>query len=267
VIVDTCQRWTLGREHRRPAGELIKTSAYDVEPIASAAVARAFVKLHHYAGSASSTAHRFGLYCRGELVGAALFGPPASMNAHRAVFPTLTIDEAVTLGRLVLLDEVAGNGESWFVARCFALLRERDIVAVETCADPQPRTTAAGKPVHRGHYGCVYQSLNARYVGKTNASTLRLFPDGTCYSNRTSGKLAQGDVGRAYAARQLERWGADPLRDGEDALAWLRLWRGRLTRAMRHKGNHRYVWALDRRRRREVLRAPALAYPKIARAT
>jgi hypothetical protein len=45
------------------------------------------------------------------------------MNAHCAVFPMLSIDQAATLGRIVLLDEVPGNGETWFVARCFELLR------------------------------------------------------------------------------------------------------------------------------------------------
>jgi hypothetical protein len=108
MIVEHAQRWTERRASRRPAGELIRTAAYDVAAIESAAVARAFVVRHHYSASASSTAHRYGLYCRGDLVGVALFGPPASMAAHRAVFPTLTIREAVTFGRLVLLDSVPG---------------------------------------------------------------------------------------------------------------------------------------------------------------
>lgn len=263
MIVEHVQRWTERRASRRPVGELIRTAAYDAAAIESAAVARAFVMRHHYSASASSTAHRYGLYCRGDLVGVALFGPPASMAAHHAVFPTLTIREAVTLGRFVLLDSVPGNGESWFIARCFELLRAAGIVAVESCADPEPRTTASGDVVHRGHLGCIYQATNGYYVGRTNPCTLRLLPDGTCYSNRTSGKLAQGDVGRRYAAAQLERWGADPLRDGEDALAWLRRWRGQLTRPMRHRGNHRYLWCLDRRRRRVVLTAPERPYPKL----
>lgn len=263
MIVSHVQRWTERRASRRPAGELIRPSAYDVAPIASAAVARAFVARHHYSASASSTAHRYGLYCRGDLVGVALLGPPASMAAHRAVFPTLTIREAVTLGRFVLLDCVPGNGESWFVARCFELLRAAGIVAVESCADPEPRIAASGKVVLRGHAGTIYQATNGHYIGRTNPSTLRLLPDGTCYSNRTSGKLAQGDIGRRYAAAQLERWGADPLRDGEDALAWLRRWRGQLTRPMRHRGNHRYLWCLDSRRRRAVLSAPRQPYPKL----
>ncbi len=262
MIVDFVQRWTERRESRRPAGETIRTSDYDVAPIASAAEARAFIELHHYAGRASSTAHRFGLYRRADLVGVALFGPPASMNAHRAVWPTLAIGHAVTLGRLVLIDDVPGNGESFFVARCFEALRARGVVAVESCADPQPRTTLSGKAVHRGHLGIVYQATNGRYVGRTNPATLRLLPDGTCYSNRTAGKLVRGEQGRRYAAAELERWGADPLQPGEDALAWLRLWRARLTRPMRHRGNHRYIWCLDRRRRRDVLTAAALPYPK-----
>jgi hypothetical protein len=263
MIVSHVQRWTERRASRRPAGELIRSSEYDVGAIASATVARAFVVRHHYAASASSTAHRFGLYHRGDLVGVALFGPPPSMAAHRAVFPTLSIREAVTLGRIVLVDAVPGNGESFFIARCFAALRTRGVVAVESCADPEPRTTALGEVVHRGHVGTIYGATNGHYVGRTNPCTLRVLPNGTCYSNRSAGKLAQGDVGRRYAAAQLERWGAEPLRDDEDALAWLRRWRGRLTRPLRHRGNHRYLWCLDRRRRREVLAAPALPYPKL----
>jgi hypothetical protein len=265
VIVDTCQRWTERRESRRPSGELIRPSAYDVEPIAVASEAASFVTRHHYAATSSSTAHRFGLYLRGELSGVALFGPPASTNAHRAVFPGLTFREAVTLGRLVLIDAVPGNGESWFVARCFELLRARGVVAVESCSDPWPRTSSSGAVVFRGHLGIVYQATNGRYVGRTNDSTIRLLPDGTVLSNRAAGKLVRGERGRGHAVAQLEAWGADPLRDGEDGLAWLRRWRERLTRSMRHRGNHRYLWCLDRRRRREVLTAPRFAYPKLDR--
>ncbi len=185
------------------------------------------------------------------------------MNAHRAVFPTLSTKEAVTLGRLVLLDSVPGNGESFFVARCFDLLRAAGVVAVESCADPEPRATLDGTRVHRGHVGCVYQATNGRYIGKTNPATLRLLPDGTCYSNRTSGKVVRAERGRAYAGAELVDWGAEPLREGEDPVVWVRHWRPLLTRAHRHHGNHRYIWALDKRRRAEVLTADALPYPKL----
>jgi hypothetical protein len=279
MIIDTCQRYTERRESRRPAGEPIVTSEYEVAPIESDAVARRFVSQHHYAGYASPTSHRFGLYHRGELVGVALFGPPASMAAHRKVWPTLTTKEAVTLGRLVLLDSVPGNGESWFVSRCFDLLatpklyrpldRHGDprapIVGIESCADPWPRHNASGEVVFRGHLGIVYQSTNGRYVGRTNDNTMRLFPDGTVLSNRAAGKLVRGERGNGHPVAQLEAWGADKLCTGDDAVAWMRCWRDRLTTTMRHRGNHRYLWCLNRRRRREVLTAPAVEYPKFWR--
>lgn len=276
MITDTCQRWTLGREHRRPAGEVIRPSEYEVGPIGPLE-AKAFVEAHHYSGSCTPTAHPFGLHRRGELAGVAVFGPLPSMNAHRLVFPTLTVDQAVTLGRFVLTDEVPGNGESYFGARCFELLAtpkiyrpidpdglpRAPVIAIESCSDPEPRMTADGRRVHRGHVGTIYQALNGRHIGKTNPASLRLLPDGTVLSNKSQGKLVRGERGRSTAIAQLERWGADPYRDDEDPRAWLRRWRPILTRGMRHRGNFRYLWCLDRRRRREVMTSPALPYPKL----
>ncbi len=264
MITDTCQRWTERQESRRPAGETITTSHYEVVSLKHApSVAREFVERHHYAGTCSSLQHVFGLYFHGELVGVAAFGPPPSMNAHRKVFPTLDTKEAVTLGRFVLLDSVPSNGESWFIAQCFDLLRKEGVVAVESCSDPEPRAGLNGQIVHRGHVGTIYQAVNASYIGKTNPATLRLLPDGTVYSNRASGKVRSGDVGRAYSAELLVKWGADPLHPGEDVASWVERWRDTLTRPHRHHGNHRYLWCLDRRRRREVLRFEALPYPKL----
>lgn len=271
-----CQRWRGGRQARVPANGTIRTADYEVFPL-DAAEAKRFVSEHHYSGTCSSTAHPFGLGYRGAVVGTAVFGPPASMNAHRKIFPTLSTKEAVTLGRLVLLDEVPGNGESWFVSRCFELLGapklyrplnkdgtpRSPIVAVESCADPVPRETRSGETIFRGHLGIVYQALNARYVGRTLPDTLRLLPDGTVFSKRASGKVGRGEQGRAYAAQQLEAWGADPLKLDEDPKEWLARWKALLTRPMRHSGNHRYLWSLSKRRRREVLgRFDAKPYPK-----
>ncbi len=262
MIVDFCQRWTDGRGSRRPPGEPINPREYDVA-IGDPRRSVRFVRQHHYLGTASAPAHPLELYRRGTLVGVALFGPPASMNAHRAVFPTLAPAEAVNLGRFVLLDEVPGNGESWFIARCFDLLLSRGVLAVESCADPEPRTTKHGELVFGGHVGTIYQATNGHYVGKTNPSTRHLLIDGTTFSNRAGGKIRNAERGRRYAARQLVARGADPIEPGEDVREWLAYWLPRLTRTVRHYGNHRYLWCLDRRRRREVLRAPALAYPKL----
>jgi hypothetical protein len=264
VITDVVQRWEGGRERYRPAGEVINTAEFEVAR-GTDAEARAFVAEHHYAKTCGPTAHPFMLYRHGELVGVGAFGPPPSMAAHRAIFPTLAITQAVTLGRFVLRHEVAGNGESWFIARCFDMLRTAGVVAVESCADPVRRVALDGAVRHRGHVGTIYQATNGRYIGRTNAATLRMLPDGTCLSNRAQGKLVRGERGSDATARHLEALGADALGDrtGEAALEWLRYWRPRLTTSLRHPGNHRYVWCLDKRRRAEILKAPALAYPKI----
>jgi hypothetical protein len=251
VITDTCQRFTLGRESRRPAGELIQPSAYDVE-ILNPDLAESFVARHHYAQSCSSRSHTFALYQRGELAGCAVFGALASMNAHRFVFGDLGTKEAVTLGRFVLVESVPGNGESWFIARCFELLRRAGVVAVESCADPV-----------RGHCGIIYQSTNGRHVGRTNRATRYMLPDGSELSNRTSSKLTGGERGGGRAVEQLVAFGADALAPDQDVLSWLRYWRPKITRRFRHPGNYRYLWALSKRHRRSVLeRFASKPYPK-----
>ncbi len=251
MITETCQRYTLGRESRRPAGELIRASAFDaiaIDPV----TAEAFVRRHHYARSCSSRSHTFGLYQRGELAGVAVFGALPSMNAHRKVFGDLGTKAGVTLGRFVLVDSVPGNGESWFIARCFAMLRERGVVGVESCADPT-----------RGHIGTIYQATNGRYVGKTNAATRYVLPDGTELSNRAASKLTGGERGEGRAIAQLVSFGAAAPEPGECVVGWLRRWRPAITRTVRHHGNHRYLWCLDRRARQRVLAAPALPFPKL----
>lgn len=265
MIIDTVQRWTERRESRRPAGELIRPAAYDVVESVDEATPRGFVERNHYSGSWVAARFVFELHQRGELAGVAVFSVPASGAAHRAVWPMLAPAEAVDLGRFVLVDSVPGNGESWFIARCFELLAGR-VVGIASCADPVARETAAGTRVFPGHLGVIYQATNGRYCGRTRPATLRLLPDGRVLSNRAQGKLVRRERGWRRAAEELERFGAEPLREGEDAAAWLRRWRPLLTRPLRHPGNHRYLWCLDRRRRREVLAAPALPYPKFWRA-
>ncbi len=259
---DTTQRHEGGRVRYRPAGETIIKSEHDVEPIGPKE-AKAFVREHHYAKTCGSTSHCFAIYRRGELGGIAVFGALASMNAHRKVFPTLGTKEGVTLGRLVLTTLIPGMGETFFIARCFKLLARRGVIGVESCADPQPTVDQSGKPIRRGHVGGIYQGTGGDHIGKTNPKTLRVFPDGIVLSNRAMGKIVQEDTGEDYAEGQLVAYGAKPMDPGEDLQAWLDTWRERLTVPQRHYGNYRYLWALDDRRRAEVLRFPTFPYPKL----
>lgn len=265
MITDICQRFTERRESRRPAGETIRTAAYDVVEFPDDTTPRAFVERHHYSGSWVAARFRFGLYQSGELAGVAVFSVPASGAAHRARWPMLAPSEAVDLGRFVLVDSVPGNGESYFIGRCFALLRGR-VTGVASCADPVVRVTAGGGKIFPGHVGTIYQATNGRYNGRTNAATLRMLPDGRVLSNRAQGKLVRRERGWQRAMLELVRFGAEPLREDEDedATAWLRHWRSALTRPVRHTGNHLYTWVLNDKRRAELTPyGPLRPYPKL----
>lgn len=85
MIVESCQRWELGRAFKRPAGEVIRPRAegYEVVRSENPMIARRFVDEHHYSGTSSPPMHPYEIRRRGEFVGVALFGPAPSMNAHR----------------------------------------------------------------------------------------------------------------------------------------------------------------------------------------
>lgn len=255
VISPVAQRWRAGRASYRPAGEPIATRLHEVAAIPDDRTAKAFVVSHHYAASYPAARFRFGLYRAAELVGVAVFSVPA----NPVVLYRFGDVDATELGRFVLLDEVAANGESWFLARAFDLLRLEGIAGVVSFSDPVGRTTLDGRAVFPGHIGTIYQATNATYLGRSKAETRRLLPDGTIFHGRAAAKIRRRDVGWRYAAALLERHGAAPLGD-EDGATWLRRWVPRLTRPLRHSGNHRYAFALDRRLRKHM--GESLPYPK-----
>lgn len=263
-MIDTCQRWLLGRDSYRPAREVIDPRRFDVAEL-DEATAKAFVVAHHYSRRYPAARFRFGLYDRGELAGVAVFSRPFRAEVITNALPWLAdVDQGVELGRFVLLDQVAANGETWFLARCFELLRRR-VRGVVSFSDPTPRSALDGSQVFPGHVGTIYQASNATYLGTTDPATLRILPDGTAFSNLASGKIRRGLVGWRSAAAELERFGAEPIApDASDIerVRWLEHWRTELTRPLRHRGLHRYTFTLDRRAPSTY--GPARAYPKRA---
>ena len=252
------QRWLAGRSSYRPAGEVIKTSEYDVEEILSDTVAKAFILTHHYAGSYPAARFRYGLYRRGTLAGVAVFSHPCNDKVLTGTFPWQA-KESVELGRFVLLDEVPGNGETWFLARAFDRLRKTPVRGVVSFSDPVPRTSVTGDTTFRGHIGTIYQAFNGAYLGRGTARTLRILPDGTALSDRALQKIRSGEQGWRYSASILERFGADACPEDERT-QWLRTWLPQLTRSLRHPGNHKYAWIISRER----VMLDRLAYPKAA---
>lgn len=262
MIVDVVQRWRDRRGVYRPARETIITAHYEVAPIPERE-AKDFVCAHHYAHSMPAARWCFGLYWGGLIVGVAVFSHPVNDLVLTKFLPGAAI-ESVELGRLVLLDLVPANGESFFVARCFDLLRKENIIGVVSFADPVPRTTTAGSIVLVGHLGVAYQSLNGVYTGRGKARMLRLLPDGSVFSDRAAQKIRTNERGARYAATQLVAAGAPPIDldtiSEEQRRAWLRAATEAVTRPLRHGGNHRYVWGLDRKVKKYL--PASLAYPK-----
>jgi hypothetical protein len=247
-----CLRWEDRRSFLRRPAQVIDPREYDVAKL-DRNPAKAFVAQHHYQGTFSADRRRFGLYRRGALVGAAVFAHP-------------TQGEVPVLSRFVLLDEVPGNGETWFLARCFAeLAREpasEGFDVVDSFSDPTPRTTLDGRTVMPGHVGTIYQAFNGRHVGRSCARTLYLLPDGTVLNDRSLQKIRAREKTWRSAAAPLIAAGADPLRDGDDSTWWLNYWRPKLTRPMRHPGNLKYVWGVTDAGRAQVAKMPKLPYPK-----
>lgn len=254
------QRWTAGRaSYRRPA-EPIHTSDYDVAEILGDTEARDFVQTHHYSKTYPAARFRFGLYRRGELCGVAVYSHPCSNAVLTNVFNGPATG-AVELGRFVLLDCVPGNGETWFLARTFAALREKGIGGVVSFSDPLARLTEGGETIMPGHVGTIYQAHNGVYLGRGDGGILNLLPDGRVFSKRAAQKVRGGESGWKYAAGQLEAYGAKPVpTDPSERTQWLADSLKRLCRRVRHQGNHKYAWPLTQARRQEL--PASLPYPK-----
>jgi hypothetical protein len=263
VHTPSCQRWRSRRDQYRPAGEPIDPSRYEVAAIPDDVTAKRFVCEHHYSGSYPAARERFGLFRADELVGVAVFSVPVRPEVITSCLPG-DWHGGLELGRLVLLDDVEANGESWFVARCFEVLKRDGYTGVVSFSDPMPRTTADGRVVMPGHVGTVYQALNAVYVGQRKRDTMHLLPDGTVMAPRSLAKVRKRDRGWRHVEARLVVYGAEPLGDSEPR-AWLDEQLPRIgVRKVRHPGNHKYCWAFSRRARRHL--PPSQLYPKLGAA-
>ena len=112
------------------------------------------------------------------------------------------------LNRLVLLDEVPANAETWAQACAFRLAAARGVRGVVAHSDPEPRTrlTAHGPElIVPGHYGTIYQAKGMDYLGKTHPRRLTMLPDGSVlHSGVRAGSSTAARPGEA-AFQQADR--------------------------------------------------------------
>lgn len=257
MITDVCQRWRRRCARYRPAGEVVDVSRYEVALHPKHAPLKAFTEEHHYAGTWPATRFAVGLHDRGgELVGVAAFSVPV----RDAVLRPLPIGaDAVELGRLVLLDVVPGNAESFFVARCADILRREGLAGAVSFADPHPRTSVSGEVVKPGHLGVIYTALSAIYLGPARPHTLLLRPDGRSFSRRALAKIRRRERGWRYAVDQLVTAGAGEPWANLDA--WVEHALATVVRRVPHPGCLKYALPFDARTRRAL--PASKPYPKI----
>lgn len=277
------QRWRDGRSSFRPHDdEYIDTRHFEIHEITgkgSDSTCRRFVQRHHYSGSYVAARRRYGLtdLRTHELVGVAVYSVAGGQHVAGYSFPFLDRNEVVCLGRLVLLDYVKKDGESWFVTECQRrLYHDHGIKGVVSFSDPVPRRSeTTNELVMPGHVGVVYQACNALYTGRSKPETVRLYRDDCSdVAPRSLSKIrarARGSLdpvktdGWEAAVETLVAHGARHPRRGElrgtELLDWLGGALHETTTAFRHPGKHRYLFGLDRRVRRAIRRQHKLVDP------
>lgn len=144
----------------------------------SATVGRAFVIEHHYSHGIHNGPMTWGLFEDGELVGVIAFATPSSENVCASVFGSADRRSVTELHRLVLLDRMPRNTESWFIARALSALKQER---------PQYRAVLSFADATQGHVGTIYQASNAIYTGRSGRATFYLDADGRLRHPRQCG--------------------------------------------------------------------------------
>ena len=144
----------------------------------SAGRGKSFVKEHHYSKGIHNGPMCYGLFDDWDLVGVCAFATPSSENVCASVFGKDSKRSVTELHRLVLLDEVPKNSESWFIARALkSLKKDRPYYnAVLSFADST-----------QGHLGIIYQATNAIYTGVTSKAMFYLDETGRLRHPRQNG--------------------------------------------------------------------------------
>ena len=259
---DWCQRWR-HRQHswtHKSAGGF-NADDYTVEAIPEA-IAKDYIITNHYAASYSGINHRFGLFDRDQLVGVAGFGSPGSPTVLPSVFPELRpYKESCELNRLVLDDEVPGNAETWFIARCFEQLVIAGFKAVVSFSDPVPRTLN-GQTIFAGHIGTIYQAKGAVYTGKSKGRPKWLLPNGTVLDERNVSKVRNQERGHEGVERRLMALGATVPRAEQTGADWLDQALSDLgAEKFWHSGQHRYAFPLGSGREKAQVRIKGGPFP------
>lgn len=221
---------------------------YDVVKVKHAD-AEDFVTRNHYSGTYPAAKLRYGLVdlWNDRLVGVAVLGVPMRDEVITNPLPDLTRDTGAELSRLILLDEVPSNGESFLLGKVYRDAQKHGIRGVVAFSDPVPRPRIG----MGGHIGDLYRILEAAYCDRGTKRTLTMLPDDTVLTDRAKQKVRKGERGGDGVIRRLVRLGARLPETGQSGRDWLKQALAELEiRRFKHPGNHRFVFRLGSERQR-----------------
>lgn len=253
MITTRSQRWRLRRSIFVPNSTEIDPRDYTVAAI-EPKTARAFVQEHHYLRSFPASQFAAGLFRARTLVGACVFATPSNdavITTHTGLIDPRT---GTTLARLILLDDIPGNAETYFVARAKRLLRQEKphIEAFVSYADETV-----------GHIGQIYAALSGSYRGRTRFRQ-RHFIGNLQIAERSLSKITLEEPGGEGAARQLLAAGAHERHPSETPGQWIaRLRRDQQLVSRRSPGLHVYSFPLTLAARLAERDLPRKTYPKL----
>ena len=224
-----------GWEQRSRGGKTywIRRERFDPEGFFVAGVpyaeAKKFVKTQHYSRAWALSVVNIGLYKdrpgrKPKLCGVAVFGMGPGATTLNKYFYDL---RALELVRFVLVPEVKYYGETWFLRRAFAMLKQaswrgegiehyggaylgdRPLEGILAFSDPVPRTKLSGEEVMPGHVGHIYQAYGGLYSGRAGAHKDNiLLPDGTVIDKRSQGKVSRQEQGAEGVYERLVAGGS-----------------------------------------------------------
>ena len=152
-------------------------SNYWVSKIPSG-LGKEFVKQHHYSHGLHNGPMTYGMFDGFDLVGVCAFANPCSEAVCASVFGVEHKRSVTELHRLVLLDEVPKNSESWFIVRALKALKQDR---------PNYNAVLSFADATEGHYGTIYQATNAIYTGTSGTATFYLDETGRLRHPRQNG--------------------------------------------------------------------------------
>jgi hypothetical protein len=111
----------------------------------------------HYTGSLTKGRHCFGLFRKGALVGAAVYGQPSGRGVAASMWEGGDERNTLELLRLFVMDGTGKNAETWFMARCHRML------------PAEVKLLVAYSAPGVGHHGGCYQAGNWLFLGQSKS--------------------------------------------------------------------------------------------------